>query len=101
MEAFVWAAIGAAIGWIAGGLPTGRTRGSRIEDVLAGVFGAFIGGDFLFHVLTGRAAGTGGFTIAALAAAVGCAIATVMLLALMRRVVGPMRPSKKKTGARF
>jgi uncharacterized membrane protein YeaQ/YmgE (transglycosylase-associated protein family) len=101
MEAFVWAAIGAAIGWVAGGFAAGRTYVSRVEDVLAGVFGAFIGGDFLFHVVTGKAAGTGGFTIGALAAAVGCAIVTVMLLALMRRVVGPMRPSKKKVGARF
>ena len=66
---------------------------TRIETVLVGVFGAFIGGEAVAHVFAGGTAPTG-FTGSALLLAIGGAITLVALLAVMRKAVGPMRPHK-------
>ncbi|QJW85820.1 GlsB/YeaQ/YmgE family stress response membrane protein [Ramlibacter terrae] len=68
------------------------SRAVRVEEVCVGIFGAFIGGEFLPSVL-GNAPGFNGMSLA-----MGVAGAAVMLvlLKLMRRKVGPMRNSRSR-----
>ena len=76
----------------------------RIEEVLVGVFGAFIGGDFLMSQINGPVAATTtaaaaaptGFSGASLGLAVLGAGVMLVLLKMMRGVVGPMRNSKSR-----
>ena len=91
--------MGAAIGWMAGIMmgPGGRTV--MIENVLVGVFGAFIGGEFIAAMLNGGKIATE-FKIGSLGIAVATAIVMLFLLKMMRRAVGPLVPSKKKVGRR-
>ncbi|RZJ09682.1 MAG: hypothetical protein EOO54_22000 [Haliea sp.] len=68
----------------------------RVEDVLVGVFGAFIGGEFVADMLRGPVAtSTQGFGVKLMLAVAG-AVVMLGLLALMRRSVGPMRNSKSR-----
>lgn len=71
---------------------------SRIEEVLVGVFGAFIGGEFVADMLSGGKS-TGQFSMTALATAIGGAVVLLMLLRVMRKAVGPLR-SSRSPGAR-
>lgn len=65
----------------------------RAEDVLVGVFGAFIGGEFFSTLLQGaKAAETFGMT--GLLAAAGTSVALMLLLGVMRKAVGPLRNRK-------
>jgi uncharacterized membrane protein YeaQ/YmgE (transglycosylase-associated protein family) len=88
--------VGAAIGGIAGFFIGSTSRITRIEEVLVGVFGAFIGGEFVSAMLNSGTAPTT-VTAGGLFNAVGGAIAMLLLLTLMRRAVGPMRSRKKPT----
>lgn len=91
---YIWCAVGAVVGGIAGLFIGNTSKITRIEEVLVGVFGAFIGGEFITAMLnSGKAPTT--FTMGALLNAVGGAIALIVLLTLMRRAVGPMRSRKK------
>lgn len=67
-----------------------------IENVLVGVFGAFIGGEFLVAMLTAGPVPEG-FRIGSLAVALGTAVVLLFLLKLMRKAVGPLRASKSRT----
>ena len=67
---------------------------TRIEEMLVGVFGAFIGGDFILSQLVGPT-GTGSM-LQALGLAAAGAVVMLVLLRLMRKVVGPMRNSKSR-----
>lgn len=71
-----------------------KTKVTRIEEVLVGVFGAFIGGEFVTAMLNSGKEQPN-FTMIGLANAVGGAVALVILLAVMRRAVGPMQSRKK------
>jgi uncharacterized membrane protein YeaQ/YmgE (transglycosylase-associated protein family) len=93
----IWCAIGAVIGWIVGTVAGKNTYASRIEDVLVGVFGAFIGGEFLADMVRDAAVVDPGFTITALALAVAGALGMLGLLAVMRRAVGPMRAGESRS----
>ena len=97
MTSFLWCAIGAAIGWIVGTISGKSTYATRVEDMLIGVFGAFIGGEFLAAMVRGSAAPEPGFSAMALALAVGGAVGMLGLLAVMRRAVGPMRAGKSRS----
>jgi uncharacterized membrane protein YeaQ/YmgE (transglycosylase-associated protein family) len=66
---------------------------SRIEEVLVGVFGAFIGGEFVADMLSGGKS-TGQFSMTALATGIGGAVVLLMVLRLMRKAVGPLRSSR-------
>lgn len=71
------------------------TRTTRIEDVLVGVFGAFIGAEFVSGMM--HAKGTPDFGFGArFGLAIGGAVLVLGLLMMMRRSVGPMRPGKKR-----
>ena len=67
---------------------------TRIEEMLVGVFGAFIGGDFVLSQLVGPT-GTGSLLQSLGLAAAGAAVMLV-LLRVMRGAVGPMRNSKSR-----
>jgi uncharacterized membrane protein YeaQ/YmgE (transglycosylase-associated protein family) len=90
---FIWCAIGAAIGWLSTRLTSGPTRASVVENVLVGMFGAFIGGDFVAAQFNAGVVATT-FTLPGMALAIGGAVVILLLLRLMRKLVGPQRNSK-------
>lgn len=96
IDSYIWALVGGALGGLAGALQADKGHVYRIESVLVGVFGAFVGGDFLVAMLFGPAAGMG----VGLGMAVLGAVVMLALLSVMRRAVGPLRPAKKRTGTR-
>lgn len=98
IESYIWALVGAALGGLAGAMQADKGNVHRIEAVLVGVFGAFVGGDFLVAMLWAPAAG--GFSATGLAMAVVGAVVMLALLSVMRRAVGPMRPAKKRAATR-
>lgn len=96
------------MGWLAGMIGSGLTKTTRVEDIAVGVFGAFIGGEFLAAMINPPppvAAAIGnakvvppvvGFTVLALALAVAGAVAMLLLLSVLRKAVGPMGARKPK-----
>lgn len=105
---FIWCAVGAAVGWLAGMIGSGLTKTTRIEDIAVGVFGAFIGGEFVAAMINPPPpvkAAVGNikvappevaFTVLALALAIAGAVGMLLLLSLLRRAVGPMGARKPK-----
>ena len=72
-----------------------------IENVAVGVFGAFIGGDFVAAMISGaKVVNDKDFRISSLAMAVAGAVVMLVVLRLMRGAVGPMRAGKSKAGRR-
>ena len=71
------------------------TRGlvPRLEEVAVGVFGAFLGGEFLVTMVAGPAPG-GAFRMAALVSALAGALVMLTVLKMMRKAVGPLRHGK-------
>lgn len=67
---------------------------SRVESVLVGIFGAFVGGEFLASLLSGGAAADKAFRASSAGLAVLGAVVMLLLLATLRRHVGPLRPHK-------
>ncbi len=114
MNPFIWCAVGAAIGWLASQL--GEHQGGatgRIESILVGVFGAFIGGEFvasMFAVPVPVVAALPGalaapvaaapFTMMGLVLAAAGSVTMLVLLAVMRKAVGPMGAHKRKAPTR-
>jgi uncharacterized membrane protein YeaQ/YmgE (transglycosylase-associated protein family) len=78
---------------------SGPTRAAVIENVLVGMFGAFIGGDFIAAQFNGGVVATT-FTLPGLVMAVGGAIVILVLLRIMRKLVGPQRNSKSTSRKR-
>jgi uncharacterized membrane protein YeaQ/YmgE (transglycosylase-associated protein family) len=97
---YIWCAVGAAIGWLAGNMAGKQTHISRIEDVLVGVFGAFVGGSFLVSMVSGAPAPDAGFSVVSLFMAIVGGVTGLLLLGLMRRVVGPLKAGKSRTTGR-
>jgi uncharacterized membrane protein YeaQ/YmgE (transglycosylase-associated protein family) len=75
------------------------TPTSVIESILVGMFGAFIGGDFVAAQFNAGVVATT-FTVSGLVLAVAGAIVILLLLKLMRKMVGPQRNSKSTTRKR-
>ena len=109
----IWCAVGAALGWLAGGFTTLGLTVLRVEGILVGIFGAFIGGEFVASQFAEKApvvvAVPGApaavvaavpFTLLALLLAVGGAVVMLVLLRIMRSAVGPMRGSKSRSAGR-
>jgi uncharacterized membrane protein YeaQ/YmgE (transglycosylase-associated protein family) len=94
INTYIWCAVGAVIAGIAGIFMASHTKVTRIEDVLVGVFGAFIGGEFVTAMLNAGKVQTT-FTMTGLLNAAGGAIVLLVVLAYMRRAVGPMRSRGK------
>jgi hypothetical protein len=119
MTLFIWGFVGAALGWLVGSMAGDGTLTVRIEYVLVGIFGAFIGAEFLGSVFTAAAvapvaaagvaktfgpaavAAPSVFTIGGLALAVLGAGVLLGALALMRKAVGPLNARKRKPERRY
>ena len=67
-----------------------------IENLLVGMFGAVLGGEFIVAMTTTGPVDPAVFSTRSLAIALAGGIVFVFLLRLMRRAVGPMRVSKSK-----
>ena len=72
----------------------------RLEEVLVGVFGAFIGGEFVVDLFRSGAPATTGFSVAALGMGILGAVVMLTLLKMMRGAVGPLRSGKSRTARR-
>lgn len=94
---YLWAAIGALAGWAAG---RSGTHVAMLESIVVGIFGAFIGGDFLPSMFGAGLADGAGFSPGSLGLALVGAVVMLMLLRVMRKAVGPMRPSKSRAARR-
>lgn len=88
--------MGAVVGLLAGTVMGSNGRIVRIEDMLVGVFGAFIGGEFLPSVLAAPGAAAPGFSGLALIGGIGGAAVLLVLLRWMRGAVGPLKNSKSR-----
>ena len=75
---------------------TGGGRALLVENILAGVFGAFVGGDFIVSSLNGGVVNDTDFKFSSLAMAVAGAVVMLLALKLMRKMVGPMRAGKSR-----
>ena len=95
IESIVWGAIGAVLGWLASGLVLDRSGEARIEYVAAGIFGAFIGGEFLVAMFTGQPPG---ITVISLAAAVAVSVIMLLLLTGLRKLIRKPPEKRKRSG---
>ena len=96
INSYIWCAVGAALGWAAGVMMRSGGGTLLIENMLVGVFGAFLGGDFLVSMLDGGVVNDKTFSIRSLAFAVSGAVLMLVLLRLVRSAVGPLRTGKRK-----
>jgi uncharacterized membrane protein YeaQ/YmgE (transglycosylase-associated protein family) len=96
---FTWCAVGALAGWLFGALMQSRGRIQRLEEVLVGVFGSFIGAESTAAMLAQGENATG-VQPGALAGAVIGATVLLVLLRIMRGAVGPLRSSKSPAARR-
>ena len=71
-------------------------RSAILENVIVGVFGAFIGGEFMVAMFNGKVPVDTAFHFSSLAIAIATAVVMLALLQLMRRAVGPLRSGKAK-----
>jgi uncharacterized membrane protein YeaQ/YmgE (transglycosylase-associated protein family) len=99
MNPFIWCVVGAVCGLLACAVMRARGLANRVENVLVGVFGAFIGGEFVAALL-GAGSAAGGFRASALGLSVAGALTMLSLLVLMRKWVGPMQPHKLRRKTR-
>jgi uncharacterized membrane protein YeaQ/YmgE (transglycosylase-associated protein family) len=97
MSPIVWCVIGAVVGWLATVVARNTNVTLRIESVLVGVFGAFVGGEFLASMLLPAVVKGAGIAMPAVGLSVGCALVAVFLLAWMRKSVGPLKVGKKRS----
>ncbi len=93
INVYIWCAIGAIAGWLATRMMAAPARSAQIENILIGMFGAFIGGEFVSAQISGAAVATG-FHASSLGLAIAGAVVMLLLLKLLRKVVGPMKNSK-------
>jgi uncharacterized membrane protein YeaQ/YmgE (transglycosylase-associated protein family) len=96
INSYIWCAVGALIGWLSVFLMKRDGRGALIENILVGVFGAFLGGDFLVSVMNKGVVNDKDFHIGSLGLAVAGAVAMVVVLGVMRGKVGQIKVSKNK-----
>lgn len=96
---FIWCAVGALAGWLFGMMMQSRGRIQRVEEVLVGVFGSFIGAESTAAML-GLAESATGIQPAALVGAVFGSGVLLALLRIMRGAVGPLRNSKSPAARR-
>lgn len=99
INVYIWCAIGAFAGWLATRMMNAPARSAQIENIFIGMFGAFIGGEFVSVQINGDAVAKG-FHISSLMLSVGGAAVLLLLLKLMRQVVGPMKKSKSNARKR-
>lgn len=110
MNPIIWAVIGGVLGLLAGAMMGSKGNTNRVENVLVGIFGAFLGGEFVAAMLADAplpvAAALPGAAIVvpptpltafALLLAVGGAVVMLVLLRMVRGGVanGAAKPRKK------
>lgn len=79
----------------------GQGKTVMVENVLVGVFGAFIGGDFVAAIVSGsKVVNDKDFRMSSLGMAIAGAVLMLIVLRLMRGAVGPMKALKSKSGKR-
>jgi uncharacterized membrane protein YeaQ/YmgE (transglycosylase-associated protein family) len=100
MNAFIWCAVGVLTACIAMVVMPARGLSSRVESVLVAMFGAFVGGEFLASMLSGGVTANGVFRASSLGLAVAGASLMLLLLAVLRRWAGPLRPHKVRRKSR-
>jgi uncharacterized membrane protein YeaQ/YmgE (transglycosylase-associated protein family) len=89
--------VGGLVGLLAATLSGGDGgRVALVENLLVGVFGAFIGGDFVAAMISGGVVNDKVFKVGSLAMAIAGAVVLLLMLRLMQRVVGPLRAGKAK-----
>lgn len=93
---YIWCVVGGLLGGAAGLLFKSGDRIVMIENVGVGIFGAYIGGDFIASMLNGGVINDTDFSMRSLGLAIGGSVACLALLRLMRRTVGPMQAGKSK-----
>ncbi|MDB4906926.1 MAG: hypothetical protein JWO05_1710 [Gemmatimonadetes bacterium] len=89
--------MGGLIGWLAALMSSSEGRVALIESVLVGVFGAFIGGDFVVSMINKGVTNDKVFSVGSLAYAIAGAVVMLLILKLLRHSVGPMRAGKSKS----
>ena len=97
---YIWCVVGGLVGWVASLMMESHGYTVRVENVLVGVFGAFVGGDFVVAMVSEGAVNDRIFSVRSLAFAVAGAVVMLLVLRLMRRVVGPLRVGKSKPRGR-
>jgi len=90
--------VGILTGLIAAQVAGNPTVIGRLENAGVGLFGAFIGGEFLVAMFSETA--PKGFTMFGLVMAIAGAVVGVFLLTLMRKAVGPLRSGKSPSARR-
>jgi uncharacterized membrane protein YeaQ/YmgE (transglycosylase-associated protein family) len=93
INVYIWCAIGALAGWLSTRMMNAPARSAQIENILIGMFGAFIGGDFVAAQLNGGVVAKE-FHVASLGLAIAGAVVMLMLLHFMRKAVGPLKKSR-------
>jgi uncharacterized membrane protein YeaQ/YmgE (transglycosylase-associated protein family) len=93
INVYIWCALGALAGWLLTRIMQSPARSAQIENILIGVFGAFMGGDFVAVQFSGPAVAQG-FHFTSLLLAIAGALVMLLLLQLMRKLVGPLRQGK-------
>ena len=71
----------------------------RIEEILVGVFGAFIGGEFVADMLRGKSSEE--FSVSSLGLAAAGAVVMLVLLKVMRGAVGPLQSKKRPASRKY
>lgn len=94
---YIWCAVGAILGWLMGSMLGKNTKTTRVEEVLVGMFGAFVGGEFAADMFRGSAPVESQSFIFKLVLAIACAVVLLVLLALLRRSAGPLQNSKSRS----
>lgn len=100
INSFIWCAIGALLGAAAGLMGGAKGPVAMAENVLVGMFGAFVGGDFLVDMFGQVRSGDTAFHVGSLGFAIAAAIGMLVLLHVMRRAVGPIRASRSRAARR-
>ncbi len=88
--------MGAVIGWLSGRAQTTPSHALTLENVGVGIFGAFLGGEFVTDMLRGATVAEDNCQFSSLMLAVAGAVVFVVLLKLMHRMVGPMKKNKSR-----
>ena len=96
---YVWCAIGAVAGWLAGVMMASKGIVQRLEEVSVGIFGAVVGAEITKAVFLGGSPDTGVGAVG-IATAVAGAVLFLALLKMMRGAVGPLRAGKSPSARR-
>jgi uncharacterized membrane protein YeaQ/YmgE (transglycosylase-associated protein family) len=93
---YILCAIGLGLGWLAGQMAGNVGKVLLVENLAVGLFGSFLGGDWLVSTLQNSKVSDAAFHISTLAWAVGGTALMLLCLRLLRGAMGEMKISKGK-----